>query len=141
MWMSVNGVEVGTASFEGEELAVIRESESGLLFALDASYVEQDVGPIVSPHGNGCITLDNDQSEFFVVTGRMYGDDDDLAVGLEVEPGEDAADRFRQHLAAANSDDGLVPDPIPDDGPGAVFVTGVYSLRDLFTGRRNPSRG
>lgn len=35
------------------ELTVIKEKESGLVFAVDASYFEQGVNPVVSPYGHG----------------------------------------------------------------------------------------
>ena len=43
-------------------LAVYKE-ESGGMVGVDASYVEQDVGPVLSPFGNGVLTLDGEPDE------------------------------------------------------------------------------
>jgi len=39
---------------------VVQEKESGLYFCVDASFVEQSVGPVLSPYGHGTALLDDD---------------------------------------------------------------------------------
>tara|TARA_Y100001973_G_C5141348_1_gene303096 strand:+ start:415 stop:822 length:408 start_codon:yes stop_codon:yes gene_type:complete len=60
----VNGEEAKefTLDIDGEEIeqVLIRESNSGLYFSVDASYVEQDVDVVISPYRNGAIVLAED---------------------------------------------------------------------------------
>lgn len=58
----IHGEEVFTSIIKlpngGEtEILFIQEKDTGNLFAVEASYIEQEVGPIMSPYGNGKIIL------------------------------------------------------------------------------------
>ncbi len=58
----IHGEEVFTSIIKlpngGEtEILFIQEKDTGNLFAVEASYIEQEVGPIMSPYGNGEIIL------------------------------------------------------------------------------------
>jgi len=44
-------------------LALVEENDSGLLFAVDASYIEQDVDTVVSPYNNGPLAWAEEQDD------------------------------------------------------------------------------
>lgn len=39
------------------EQVFIRETDTGNIFSVEVSYVEQEAGPVISPYDNGEITL------------------------------------------------------------------------------------
>lgn len=51
-------------------LSLIHEVETGLYFAIDASYLEQAVGPVASPFQNGTVIFDDG-----VEDGAIYSPD------------------------------------------------------------------
>lgn len=60
-----------------EEMVLIRE-ETGLLFAMSTSYVEQSVDVIKSPYNNGTVMLDDGETDLAQFEGDIlsskYGD-------------------------------------------------------------------
>ena len=54
----VTVVDIELPSGDVVTQCLIREKETGLFFSVDASFVEQEVGPIHSPYGHGIVTLD-----------------------------------------------------------------------------------
>ena len=55
----ITGIELNTMVPNDElELAIIKEANSGLVFAVEASYLSQEVDALHSPYGNGIITLE-----------------------------------------------------------------------------------
>ncbi|MGR5367032.1 hypothetical protein [Photobacterium damselae] len=57
----LTGVEIGTTNVGELEMATIK-SEDGLVFCIEASYLEQGVDAIVSPYNNGLIFLTDKES-------------------------------------------------------------------------------
>lgn len=57
---------------------------------------------------------------WFIVVGRMYGDDEASALALHTSSSEDAQGAFRSTLRKQNGHPS--DDPIPDDGDGAVLI-------------------
>lgn len=43
-------------------MCLVREVESGLLFAVDGSYIEHGAGVVVSPYGHGTVCFSGDDS-------------------------------------------------------------------------------
>lgn len=46
------------------EQVVMRESDTGLYFSVDASYIEQDIDALHSPYGNGELKLPDDNVNY-----------------------------------------------------------------------------
>lgn len=61
------------------EMVLIQEMDSNVFFALDASYLEQNVGPVISPYKNGTVIFSDgidDGSKFETdVLIEQYGDE------------------------------------------------------------------
>lgn len=57
----IKTVLITLPSGEETEQVILREKETGLLFCMDASYVEQEAGEIHSPFGHGVLTLPDDE--------------------------------------------------------------------------------
>lgn len=43
------------------DLSLLYEEDSGLYFAIDSSYLEQAVGPVISPYENGTLRFEDDE--------------------------------------------------------------------------------
>lgn len=61
-------INVTLPSGDTLELVLLREEETGLYLAVDASYVEQEVDDIVSPYGHGVLSLSSDDPEMMTYT-------------------------------------------------------------------------
>lgn len=74
---------------------------------------------------------------YFLVVGRMHGDDEASAFAVEAADRAEAVEAFHREIIEANGDaydpDG---DDLPDDGPGAVYVDHVFDC-----GERKPTAG
>lgn len=57
----LTGVEIGTTSVGELEMVTIK-SEDGLVFCVEASYLEQGIDTLVSPYNNGLIFLTDNES-------------------------------------------------------------------------------
>lgn len=134
----LKGIELGKISASDTELAIIKEEASNAIFAVETSYLEQDVGPIISPYANGCVSLDGTDRELWVVSGRMWGDDDDTVMCIEVRQGEDAGEVFKDRMVRDSCSDPNMPpdlDELPEDGDGSVIVVQCIPLSEFLAGK------
>ena len=62
--MQIDNFKISVPGFP-DELVVIQESKKGLFFAVDSSYLEQEIDLILSPYNNGPIKLDENDDDLY----------------------------------------------------------------------------
>lgn len=123
---------------EQVELVLLQEVGSGAYFAVEPSYIEQDVDVLLSPYNNGAITLaDTDDkgwpSSLYVVTGRYYGDMGDTTHIVEAENDVEASSIFIDKLREEHGHTEEQTAETPDCE--SVFVGSICILQEAIKQR------
>lgn len=64
-------------------------------------------------------------SNYFIVVGRMDGDDEASAFVVEATNDAEAVEAF--HAAILGDEYEIDGDDLPDDGPGAVYIDHIFN--------------
>lgn len=92
-----------------------------------ATYSDEEKASYVLPIGGSWQRFE-EISSWFIVVGRMWGDDEATAMKLLAKSSSDADEAYRKEMRSnAGFADG---EEEPEDGPGRVFVDQVFDCGD-----------
>lgn len=126
-----NVAQSGTFMHDELEFAVISCPASNARFAVEASALEAEI-PLFNPYTGESLLLDDSDLECRVLSGRIFGDDDDTVLAVYAQPGSHGQ-VFRDYLL---SDAGFSLDD-PDHLPEVFVITdmalGAFLGRDAIS--------
>lgn len=126
-----NVAQSGTFMHDELEFAVISCPASNARFAVEASALEAEI-PLFNPYTGESLRLNDSDLECRVVSGRIFGDDDDTVLAVYARPGGHAQ-VFRDYLltdAGFSLDD---PEKLPEVFMITDMALGAFLGRDAIS--------